>query len=89
LHNICAIFFLTFKFFVMPGKDNELNVRTDKPEADRASKQNAHVDHSENMGEVEPEYRSKADKALRKNVDSNKQPDNVKTNSDGGGSAKE
>jgi hypothetical protein len=40
------------------------------------------------MGDTDPEYRNEADKALRKNVGSNKRPDDVKTNS-GGGSAKE
>jgi hypothetical protein len=40
------------------------------------------------MGEVDPEYRNEADKALRKNVDSNKLQDDVKTNSDANGERK-
>ena len=67
----------------MPGKENEYQTQSDKPEANKASKQNAHIDHNENMSDIDPEYRNAADKALRKNVGSNKDPDDVKTNSDG------
>jgi len=68
----------------MPGKDNEYNARVDKLEADKSSKQNAHIDHNENMGEIDPKYRNETDKALRKNMGSNKQSDEIRTNSDGG-----
>jgi hypothetical protein len=68
----------------MPGKENEYQTRSDKPEANKASKQQAHVDHDEDMGEIDPQYRNKTDKALGKNVGSNKDPDDVKTNSDSG-----
>jgi hypothetical protein len=77
-------FHSSFKFFTMPGKDNEHQTRSDKPEADKASKQQAHVNHDEDMGEIDPKYRNKVDKALRKDVDSNKHEDDVKTNSDSG-----
>jgi hypothetical protein len=72
----------------MAGKDNEYQSRPDKPGADKASKQNAHIDHNENMGDIDPKYRNEADKALRKNVASNKRPDDVKTNSDGANAKK-
>ena len=72
----------------MPGKDNEYQNRNDKPEADKASQQNAHIDRNEDMGDIDPEYRLPTDKALRKNVGSNKKPDDVKTNSDSGGAKK-
>jgi hypothetical protein len=72
----------------MPGKDNEYQPRADKPEANKASKQQAHTDHDEDMGEIDPQYRNKTDKALRKDVGSNKHPDDVKTNSDGEGKGK-
>lgn|GEM_PF-5411784 len=72
----------------MTGRNDDYQSRTDKPEADTASKQNAHIDRDEDMGEIDPEYRNEVDKALRKNVSSNKQPDDVKTNSDGGGAKK-
>jgi hypothetical protein len=68
----------------MPGKDNEYQTRADKPEADKASKQNAHIDHDEDMGDVDSNFRNQADKALRENVGSNKRPDDAKTNSDSG-----
>jgi hypothetical protein len=35
------------------------------------------------MGDIDPEYRNEADKALRKNAGSNKIPDEVRKNSDG------
>jgi hypothetical protein len=70
----------------MPGKDNDYTTRSDKPEADKASKQNAHVDRNEDMSDVEPEGRRAADKALRKNVGSNKKGDIEKTSSDSEGS---
>ncbi len=90
LHNICAyILHSPFKFFIMPGKDNENQSRTDRPEADKASKQNAHIDRNEDMGDIDPEYRPEADKALRKNVGSNKRPDDVRTNSDSGSAKSE
>ena len=69
----------------MPGKDNEYQIRDDKPEANKASKQQAHVDHDDDMGDIDPKYRDKADEALRKDAGSNKRSDDVKTNSDGGG----
>jgi len=69
----------------MPGKENEYQTRNDKPEANKASKQQVHVDHDEDMGDIDPKYRNEADKALRKDVGSNKNPDDVKTNSDSGG----
>ena len=72
----------------MTGKDNEYQSRTDKPETDIASKQNAHIDRNEDMGDIDPEHRNETDKALRKNVGSNKQPDDVKTNPDSGGTKK-
>lgn len=72
----------------MPGRDNEYQPGTDKPEADKASKQNAHIDRNKDMGDIDPEYRNEADKALRKNVGSNKNPNDVKTNSDSGGAKK-
>jgi hypothetical protein len=52
--------------FCYVGKDDEYRVRTDKPEAAEASKLNAHVDHNENMGDIDPEYRNEVDKALGK-----------------------
>lgn len=69
----------------MPGKDNEYQKRNDQPEANKASKQQVHVDYNEDMGEIDPEYRNEADKALRKDVGSNKHGDYAKTNSDSGG----
>jgi hypothetical protein len=81
LHNICTDKFSRLNFLFMPGNDDTFETRSDKPEANKASKQQAHVDHDEDMGEVDPKYKNKADKALRKDVDSNKDPDATKTNS--------
>jgi hypothetical protein len=86
LHSICAQNVLvTIKFFIMPGHDNIDQTRTDKPEANKAAKQKADVDHDGDMEDIDPKYRNEVDKALRKDADSNKHDDNAKTNSDTGG----
>jgi hypothetical protein len=67
LHNICACnFYSCLNYFVMPGRDNDYRTGTDKPEADKASKQNAHIDRNEDMGDIDPEYRNEVDKLYEK-----------------------
>jgi hypothetical protein len=88
--NSCIIFapvmlYSQLKVLSMPGNENPDQTNKEKPDANKASKQQAHIDRNEDMGDVDPKYRNEVDKALRKDVDSNKDPDDVKTNTSSGG----
>ena len=71
----------------MPGKDNENITDNSRPEADKASKQTADTDPADDLGDIDPKYREQVKKAYEKNVGSNQEPDEIRSNSDSGSNA--